>query len=68
MGLVSMMLLLAVLYEIPELNLGFHFYMKSDRDDDEHVRLRDALDSSGPKYTKQIDDDNPETPLVFVIL
>lgn len=29
LGLLVMMLLLAVLYDIPELNLGFHFYLKT---------------------------------------
>ncbi|KAJ8305111.1 hypothetical protein KUTeg_017336 [Tegillarca granosa] len=40
-----------------KLNLGFHFYMKSDGQDEEHASLRGNAD--GPKYTKQIDDDQP---------
>lgn len=57
MGLLVMMLLLAVLYDIPELNLGFHFYLKSDEEEEERARLRSGTESSGPKYTKQRDDD-----------
>ncbi|XP_048736882.2 potassium channel subfamily K member 1-like [Ostrea edulis] len=57
MGLLVMMLLLAVLYDIPELNLGFHFYLKSDEEEEEWARLRSGTESSGPKYTKQRDDD-----------
>ena len=52
-----MMLLLAVLYDIPELNLGFHFYMKSDEQEEERTKLRDSMEGPGPKYTAQIDDD-----------
>ncbi|KAK3092852.1 hypothetical protein FSP39_007919 [Pinctada imbricata] len=57
LGLTVMMLLLAVLYDIPELNLGFHFYMKSDEQEDERTKLRDSIDTAGPKYTAQIDED-----------
>ncbi|XP_061173940.1 potassium channel subfamily K member 1-like isoform X2 [Saccostrea echinata] len=56
-GLLMMMLLLAVLYDIPELNLGFHFYLKSDEEEEERARLRSGGESSGPKYTKQRDED-----------
>lgn len=48
-----MMLVLANIYDIPELNIGFHFYMKSDDDDSERVRLRTSSDE-GVKYTKQV--------------
>lgn len=54
-GLIAMMLVLANIYDIPELNIGFHFYMKSDDDDSERVRLRTSSDE-GVKYTKQIDE------------
>jgi hypothetical protein len=43
-----MMFTLAVIYEIPELNLGIHFYMRSDEEDDEKERLKDT---SGNNYT-----------------
>ncbi|XP_041353674.1 potassium channel subfamily K member 1-like [Gigantopelta aegis] len=56
LGLVMMMLLLAVLYEIPELNLGFHFYMKSDEISEEEVSLRSSMKKEGLQYTKQVDD------------
>ncbi|KAK7103362.1 potassium channel subfamily K member 1-like isoform X1 [Littorina saxatilis] len=59
LGLLMMMTTLSVLYEIPELNLGFHFYLKNDCPDDEQTRLRgDTTDASGagPKYRKQVDD------------
>ena len=35
-----MMLLLATIYDVPELNIGFHFYLKSDEDEDERKRLK----------------------------
>ncbi|XP_064603422.1 potassium channel subfamily K member 1-like [Liolophura sinensis] len=54
-GLIMMMLLLAVIYEIPELNIGFHFYLKNENEDDERMRLR-ASDTSGPKYTQQVNE------------
>lgn len=57
LGLLMMMLILAVLYEIPELNIGFHFYLKSDTDEDERMRLQSSAASSGQKYSKQIDDE-----------
>lgn len=60
MGLIMMMTVLSVLYEIPELNLGFHFYMKSDTPDDEQTRLKsDADGAAGPagnQHKKQQDD------------
>ena len=60
MGLLSMMLMLAVLYDIPELNLGFHFYLKSDGEEGERTSLRSSMEG-GPKYTKQVDDE-PRPP------
>ena len=35
-----MMLLLATIYDVPELNIGFHFYLKSDEDDEERKSLK----------------------------
>ena len=46
-----MMFTLAVIYEIPELNLGLHFYMQSDDQEEEKQRLR-SPDTTGPKYTE----------------
>ncbi|XP_036359575.1 potassium channel subfamily K member 1 isoform X1 [Octopus sinensis] len=57
-GLIMMMLTLTVMYEIPELNLGFHFYLKSDHNqEEERAILRPADTPHGPKYTQQVDDD-----------
>ncbi|KAL8585117.1 hypothetical protein ACOMHN_013133 [Nucella lapillus] len=57
LGLLMMMVMLSVLYEIPELNVGFHFYLKSDAacggEAAEQSRLRD---SNAGKYRKQVDD------------
>ncbi|XP_050036145.1 potassium channel subfamily K member 1-like isoform X3 [Dermacentor andersoni] len=57
-GLTSMMLLLNVLYDIPQLNVGVFFLLKSDEmtNDPEKVRLHHGL---GPKYTQQIDEPPP---------
>ncbi|KAL4238627.1 Potassium channel subfamily K member 1 [Mactra antiquata] len=60
-GLLMMMLILAILYEIPELNIGFHFYLKSDTDEDERMRLQSSAAASGQKYSKQIDDEPAAT-------
>ncbi|KAK6183583.1 hypothetical protein SNE40_011036 [Patella caerulea] len=57
LGLVMLMSVLAVVYEIPELNLGFHFYMKSDGEDEEQVNLKSSMDQTGTKYTKHKDED-----------
>lgn len=52
------MLLLAVIYDIPELNLGFHLYLKSDDEESERMRLHQGGDAtSGQRYTRQLDDD-----------
>lgn len=53
------MVLLAVIYDIPELNLGFHLYLKSDDEDNERMRLRSASGdtSAGQRYTRQVDED-----------
>ena len=56
-GLWAMMLLMSVMYDIPELNIGFHFYMKSDKDDEEHTALNTAIQKAGPKYTKHVDEE-----------
>ncbi|CAN7999522.1 unnamed protein product, partial [Ixodes hexagonus] len=60
-GLTFMMLLLNVLYDIPQLNVGVFFLLKSDEmtNDPEKVRLHHGL---GPKYTQQIDD--PPQPAI----
>ncbi|XP_064623628.1 potassium channel subfamily K member 1-like isoform X3 [Lineus longissimus] len=50
LGLICMMFTLAVMYEIPELNLGLHFYMRSDEEDDEKQRLKDSI-NPGNNYT-----------------
>ena len=52
-----MMLTLANIYEIPELNLGFHFYLKSDEtpEDEERKHLRTS-ETTGPKYTEHVND------------
>lgn len=55
-----MMLVLAVLYDIPELNLGFHFYLRSDEQDEERTTLRSSMEASGPKYSKQVDEEHPQ--------
>ncbi|XP_037274182.1 potassium channel subfamily K member 1 isoform X1 [Rhipicephalus microplus] len=57
-GLTAMMLLLNVLYDIPQLNVGVFFLLKSDEmtNDPEKVRLHHGL---GPKYTQQIDEAPP---------
>nr|KAG5700869.1 hypothetical protein BaRGS_012276 [Batillaria attramentaria] len=59
LGLLMMMVVLSVLYDIPELNLGFHFYMKSDMVDEEQTRLKsDTSDGAGPgnQYKKHQDE------------
>lgn len=56
LGLIMMMLVLANIYDVPELNVGFHFYMRSDDEEQERLRLRSADNQSGPKYTQHVDD------------
>lgn len=62
LGLLMMMIMLSTVYEIPELNLGFHFYLKNDNPDDENKRLHgdpedaSASGAAGFKYRKQADD------------
>lgn len=52
-----MMVVLSVLYDIPELNLGFHFYLKSDNQDEEKSRLQNQPpDCSSHKYSKHVDE------------
>ncbi|RUS76878.1 hypothetical protein EGW08_015369, partial [Elysia chlorotica] len=58
-GITMLLLLVTVFYDIPELNLGYHFYLKSDearRPDDEQTRLKPTETSNGGKYSKQVDD------------
>jgi len=60
MGITMMLLVITVFYDIPELNLGFHFYLKSDelerKEADEETRLKPTHSNNTGKYTKQIDD------------
>ncbi|XP_059157287.1 potassium channel subfamily K member 6-like isoform X2 [Physella acuta] len=58
-GITMLLLLITVFYDIPELNLGYHFYLKNDemnRSDEENTRLKPAETGNSNKYTKQIDD------------
>jgi len=55
-GLVLMLLLVANVYDVPELNLGRYFYLSSDDvgdDADERQRLQPATDGDRPppRYT-----------------
>ncbi|XP_076463913.1 potassium channel subfamily K member 6-like isoform X1 [Babylonia areolata] len=54
LGLLMMMVMLSVLYEIPELNVGFHFYLKNDNPEEERSRLRPG--DPGTKYHRQPDE------------
>ncbi|XP_066995820.2 potassium channel subfamily K member 1 isoform X2 [Anabrus simplex] len=56
-GLTFMMLTLTVFYDIPQLNFGLFFLMRSDEmtGDPEKVRLQ-TPGAVGPKYTQQLDD------------
>ena len=49
-----MMLLLATIYDVPELNIGFHFYLKSDEDEDERKRLKPPGNSGNINFTNGI--------------
>lgn len=57
-GLTFMMLMLTVFYDIPQLNFGLFFLLKSDEQllDPEKMRLHAGGAASGPKYTPQVDD------------
>ncbi|CAG5116850.1 unnamed protein product [Candidula unifasciata] len=61
-GITMLLLVVTVFYDIPELNLGYHFYLKSDeirpRTDevDEQTRLKPTESGNSHKYTKQVDD------------
>lgn len=56
-GLTFMMLFLAVLYDIPQLNFGLFFLLKSDGTmDPEKVRLHSSAGPYGLKYTQHIDE------------
>ena len=51
-GLIFMMLTIANLYDIPELNLGTHFYMHGEENEEaERARLRNPDTAATPKYT-----------------
>jgi len=50
-GLTMMMLTLASIYDVPELNIGYHFYLKSDENKPECSRLSES--PVGPKYTEE---------------
>lgn len=62
-GLTAMMLVLSVLYEIPELNVGFLFYMKSDTADNERLRLKTSATATLQQYTQHVDDETPSAPV-----
>ncbi|GIY46112.1 potassium channel subfamily K member 1 [Caerostris darwini] len=56
-GLTFMMLFLAVLYDIPQLNFGMFFLLKSDgTSDPEKMRLHPSTGLYGPKYSQHIDE------------
>jgi len=57
-GLLFVMLLLAVVYEIPEFNLGLHLSMRSDEFEEkgENVRLTNVGVNLPPRYMTQIDE------------
>jgi len=57
-GLTSMMLMLTVFYDIPQLNFGLFFLLKSDEytSDPEKMRLHGTVAAAGPKYTPQVDE------------
>ena len=55
-GLMFMMLTLANIYDVPELNIGHHFYLKSDEETDEQRHLRAGDNQTGPKYTSQVNE------------
>ena len=57
-GLILMLLLIANIYDVPELNLGFYFYKRSDVTDegqkvesDEQCHLRSSAVDQPPRYT-----------------
>ena len=55
-GLLFVMLLLAVVYEIPEFNLGLHLSMRSDEFEEkgENVRLTNVGVNLPPRYMTQV--------------
>ncbi|XP_055878861.1 potassium channel subfamily K member 6-like isoform X2 [Biomphalaria glabrata] len=58
LGITMLLLLITVFYDIPELNLGYHFYLKNDENNraDENTRLKPSESGNSTKYTKQVDD------------
>ena len=65
LGLLMMMVVLSTLYDIPELNLGFHFYLKNDNPNEEEAALKgdDSSSETGFKYRKQADDAESQSKL-----
>ena len=65
LGITMLLLLVTVFYDIPELNLGYHFYLKSDetnrRPDDEQTRLKPTETGNGGKYSKQVNGSEEES-------
>ena len=52
-----MMLTLANIYDVPELNIGFHFYLKSDEEHQEAAeRTPIRGESQGKKYSQQVNE------------
>lgn len=47
-GLVFMMTFLSLIYDVPELNFGYYFYLRSDDDETERIHLRSTDEI--PKY------------------
>ena len=54
-GLVLMLVLVANIYEVPELNLGQYFYMNSDLIEGEQRRLHTSAADEQARYTESID-------------
>ncbi|CAG5117725.1 unnamed protein product [Candidula unifasciata] len=60
-GITMLLLVITVFYDIPELNLGYHFYLKSDEacrkaEDSEKTKLKSKELGTSNKYIKQVDD------------
>ena len=52
-GLIGMMLMLASVYDVPELNIGYHFYMRSD---DEEAVASSSVNSAGERTQLRVTD------------